>query len=86
MLDHSEGRVPVRLLLLSFMNVSCVMFAHDTGKVPTIPLPGRDISLKSPVAVQARTAYQLQIGTDGSPHPLLFIHPVVVLKKSMRRA
>jgi hypothetical protein len=77
MLDHDGGSDPVRLLLLSSKYCSCDMFDHDAGRVPEMPLLCRMINVTCvPLHVMP---YQLQMATDVFPHPLLLIHPVVVV-------
>ena len=77
MLDHDEGSGPARLLLERSNCCSCVMLDHDGGSVPEMPLlcSWMDVTFK-PLQLMP---CQSHMGTDGSPHPLLLNHRVVVV-------
>jgi hypothetical protein len=77
MFDHDGGSVPVRLLLERYNCCSCVMLDHDGGRVPEMPFQCSVMDVTF-VPLQPIPC-QLQMGTNGSPHPLLLIHPVVVV-------
>jgi hypothetical protein len=60
------------------------MLDHDVGSVPVMPLlcSMMDVTF---IPLQLMP-YHSHIDTDVFPHPDELIHPVVVVRKSMRRA
>jgi hypothetical protein len=84
MLPHDGGSVPLMLFLLRFNCRILRMFPHEGRRVPAMVLCCRLIEKMS--SPRQLIPYQSHIGTEVSPHPLLLIHPVVLMKKFVRRA